>query len=343
MVSKAFTVLSDTQKRAIFDDTGADPDDRRAQAGSFARGGGMGGMNRGFGANEDMAAEEIFRAFFGGGGGPFGPGFGGGGGGFGGAGTTFTFFGPGGVRMQTHGGGFQRPRPGAGGAQGQNGQPTSIWVQLAPLIILFLVSMLTSLPSIISGLFEGADAFVPDPSFSFEQSTRHNLERTTTGRVGVTHFVNAKEFAQHPAYYAYVSANPELNFKTEAPHGSQQFKNDLVQHVLSLQSQQGQTAEPANAEATDEGVKTTKAEVRGKQKKFKIPPSLARFDRTVEQSYIARLQARCQRFLTGRQQRLEAARGFFGIGADWDKVKRITNERSGECVELGKLGYNVQY
>lgn len=86
MVSRAFGVLGDKEKRDKYDRFGTDPDSRfesaRAQAGNpfsgfgGARAGG-GGPGAGFGGGgmweEEMSPEEMFQRFFGGGfGGPFG-------------------------------------------------------------------------------------------------------------------------------------------------------------------------------------------------------------------------------------------------------------------------------
>lgn len=79
MVSKAFQVLSDSQKRAIFDQSGSDPEDRTA-----GRSSGFSGFSSspfGNGGEGEMSPEDLFNMFFGGGGGGFG-----GAGGFGGPG-----------------------------------------------------------------------------------------------------------------------------------------------------------------------------------------------------------------------------------------------------------------
>ncbi|KAH8701476.1 DnaJ domain-containing protein [Phaeosphaeriaceae sp. PMI808] len=78
LVSKAFQVLSDPDKKKKFDAYGGDPDARfnPASAGGGGGGGpgpfGGGGFQRG-GFQEEMTPEELFRQFFGGAfGGPFG-------------------------------------------------------------------------------------------------------------------------------------------------------------------------------------------------------------------------------------------------------------------------------
>jgi DnaJ family protein B protein 12 len=80
LVSKAFQVLSDADKKKKYDSFGGDPDARfnPATAGGGGGGGGAspfggGGFARGGGFQEEMTPEELFRQFFGGGfGGPFG-------------------------------------------------------------------------------------------------------------------------------------------------------------------------------------------------------------------------------------------------------------------------------
>lgn len=77
MVSKAFQVLSDPDKKKKFDNFGGDPDARFNPASAGGGGGGGfpgsgGGFPRG-GFQEEMTPEELFRQFFGGAfGGPFG-------------------------------------------------------------------------------------------------------------------------------------------------------------------------------------------------------------------------------------------------------------------------------
>lgn len=43
-----------------------------------------------------------------------------------------------------------------------------------------------------------------------------------------------------------------------------------------------------------------------------------------------------------KNQRLQQARGFFGLGADWDLVKKIEGEDLQACSRLRTLGYRVQ-
>lgn len=76
MVSKAFQVLSDADKKKKFDQFGGDPDARFNPAAAGGGGGAGpfsgGGFPRGGGFQEEMTPEELFRQFFGGGFGGFG-------------------------------------------------------------------------------------------------------------------------------------------------------------------------------------------------------------------------------------------------------------------------------
>ena len=99
--------------------------------------------------------------------------------------TVFTAtFGPGGFRTT-------RVRTNGGQQQRQNAEPRSIFMQLLPLFILFGFSLLNALPSLFS------TPPTPDPRFSFTQTPRYNIERTT-GSLGVKYHVNGAEFSGHP-------------------------------------------------------------------------------------------------------------------------------------------------
>ncbi|KAG0136609.1 hypothetical protein HOY82DRAFT_49540 [Tuber indicum] len=149
LVSRAFQVLSDPDKRALFDRHGGDPDARGGGGGGFADtpmrgfpgGGPFGTPGRGGGVFEgEISPEDLFNMFFGGGGmGPGGDLFGGGMGGF------QTFGGPG-IRIRQFGGQRRRPTQAAGREQVQPEQSlVRILIQLLPLIIFFILPILSSL------------------------------------------------------------------------------------------------------------------------------------------------------------------------------------------------------
>ncbi|GAB5589046.1 Chaperone protein dnaJ [Umbelopsis nana] len=172
MISKAFTVLSDSQKRAVFDAGGGDPEQRG--------GGGAASMFNQFhqqryaAANfsDELSPEDLFNAFFGGGGfnSPgFGPGF-----------RSATFVGPG-FRTRTFNTGGARRDP------GQRQQPTSTWMtlaQLLPLLLLFGVSILSSLFS------------ESTPQFSFDRTALYSQGRSTRQHK-VSYYVNPSTFASY--------------------------------------------------------------------------------------------------------------------------------------------------
>ncbi|KAJ7577042.1 hypothetical protein C8J56DRAFT_972183 [Mycena floridula] len=180
MVSKAFQVLSDPQKRTMFDQSGSDPEDRTAGSGfstsPFSRGG------RGGGFEGELSPEDLFNMFFGGGGGAqaFG-------GGFGGGPVFTTSFGPGGFRTTSFGGQPQRQA----NNNARNADPRSVFLQLLPLFLLFGISLLSSLPNLFS------TPPVPDPMFAFTPTTRYNVARHTRPH-GITYHINPAEFMNHP-------------------------------------------------------------------------------------------------------------------------------------------------
>jgi DnaJ family protein B protein 12 len=249
-------------------------------------GGGMGGrgMGGGFGG-EELSPEDLFRFFFGQqGGAQFGGGgFGGGGGGF-----RTQFYGPGGIHMSTGG---RRAVPNGGNAAAE---PTgSVWLQLAPLLLLFGFSLLTQLPSFF-GLTAPAD-----PDFNFSPSERYNVPRTSASDMAVPYFVSAREFSSHPIYVDIVDANPSLGFKSKAEKGSSSYRHDLLRHIL---------ATPKITDATVQPVRLVS------------PPSLKSFEKKVERSYVHTLQSYCQQEIGNRNQQMEQARGFLGIGRDLERV-----------------------
>lgn len=66
--------------------------------------------------------------------------------------------------------------------------------------------------------------------------------------------------------------------------------------------------------------------------------ALSRFESNIEQVYTQNLYTQCQRDVNKRERRKEAEIGFFGIGADWEKVKSIEAETFASCEELKRLG-----
>lgn len=146
-------------------------------------GGGGGGFQRaggqqfrtygGGGMGAEIDPQDLFNMFFGGGG-------------FGGPSATFTFGGPGmqGARVHRAGG---RPQAGRGRAQ-PAAQETNALLQLLPLLILGLFSLLAYLPNIFA---------TPDPSYTWSPSGKHRAQRFTP-RHGVAYYVDTTAWEQHP-------------------------------------------------------------------------------------------------------------------------------------------------
>ncbi|CAK7203269.1 Chaperone protein dnaJ [Sporothrix eucalyptigena] len=201
MVSRAFSVLGDKEKRAKYDRFGTDPDSRFGGGGGaggggagagmqnpFARAGGMGG-----GWEEEISPEEMFRRFFGGGGGGFGP--------FGGfdTGPQFVFNMGGGPGFRVHQFGGARPRARPRQANGQGGQAQeqesslfSTLIGLLPVLILFILPLLSSIfsgdgtssqPAMPQMVFDA-----PEPPWTLGRRTKSNVK----------YFVDPKDKAFQP-------------------------------------------------------------------------------------------------------------------------------------------------
>jgi DnaJ family protein B protein 12 len=67
-------------------------------------------------------------------------------------------------------------------------------------------------------------------------------------------------------------------------------------------------------------------------------PTLRRFEENVDRSFTQETYAVCQRGLDSKQRRKDQAIGFFGIGADWEKVKQIEAETVESCETLKRMG-----
>ncbi|KAI5809508.1 hypothetical protein DFH27DRAFT_535187 [Peziza echinospora] len=199
VVSKAFQVLSDPQKRDHFDKFGGDPDSRGGVGNGGGGGGGGGNPFAGFSQRgsfaEEMSPEDLFNMFFGGGGGPFG----GGGGPFGGSpfGEFVSFGGPG-IRVHQFGGNGPRRRrqaqagaagAGRGGAAEPQEEASALrtFMQLLPLLLLFILPVISSL---ISELGAGSTSKIPD--YRFEKIVPFTEHRTTP-RHRIPYWVNPKD------------------------------------------------------------------------------------------------------------------------------------------------------
>ncbi|PNS14591.1 hypothetical protein CAC42_2648 [Sphaceloma murrayae] len=196
LVSRAFQILSDPDKRTKFDKFGGDPDNRFSSASSASP---FSGFSQAAGASrggpmfeEEISPEEMFRQFFGGG---MGGGFGGGGP-FGGGlfdtgpGFVFNLGGGPGIRVHQFGGGRPRQRPHNHDAPPPS--PLSALQSLLPIILIFIFPILSS---IFSSLFGGSTA--TGPSFRFDAPVPPLVQKHTSGNHKVAYYVDPVEVADY--------------------------------------------------------------------------------------------------------------------------------------------------
>ncbi|KAF4119550.1 DnaJ-like protein subfamily B member 12 [Geosmithia morbida] len=199
MVSRAFGILGDKEKREKYDRFGGDPDSRFGGApppnpfsGFASRGppGAAGSAGGGFPGRaggmweEELSPEEMFARFFGGGGGGFG------GGGFGGPEFVFNFGGGPGIRVHQFGGARPRRRP----QQAQQGQqqetsPLQNLIGLLPIIIFFVLPMITS-------LFSFGDSTPATPQMVFDNPLPPYTHVRETPNHNIRYFVNPVDIAK---------------------------------------------------------------------------------------------------------------------------------------------------
>ncbi|CZR59599.1 related to HLJ1 protein [Phialocephala subalpina] len=239
MVSRAFGVLGDKEKRSKFDRFGGDPDSRfgggapqsspfsgfagRSQSSRAAGGGGGGSM-----WEEEISPEEMFNRFFGGGG--LGGGFGpfGGGGLFGDGGNQFVFNMGGGPGIRVHQFGGARPRRRPRDPNAPADPPASLQTTLMGLLPLLFILVLP----ILSSLFSGGGSTATGPSMRFDTAVPpHTLHRHTK-RMNVDYFINPTEVENYSAsQFSKLDQRAEINFIQRLNVECQQeeiAKQDLV-------------------------------------------------------------------------------------------------------------------
>lgn len=124
--------------------------------------------------------------------------------------------------------GFQRTqrRP-ARAANAEPATPASPFVQLLPMIILFAISFLGSLPSILN-LF-----VTPDPGYSFSPSRTYSSERLTAN-YRIPYYVNAQEFTSHPIYESIPASSRDLpHVGPSASHKLRTFEQGIERGYVS--------------------------------------------------------------------------------------------------------------
>lgn len=131
-----------------------------------------------------------------------------------------------------------------------------------------------------------------------------------TGGLGIHYFVNPREFSNHPVIGAEMA-------KEGAKLGR------IVDEPVPKEDGSGKS-------------KTTRKVVQGRAKRR--GPALKKFEDTVERIYTSDLYAQCQRGIEKKQRTRDAEVGIFGIGVDWEKVKKIEKEAVPSCEEMKRLG-----
>lgn len=192
VVSRAFQILSDADKKSKYDKFGGDPDNRFSSSAASGASpfSGFASQRRGAGGpmfEEEISPEELFRQFFGGGFGGGGP-FGGGGFGGGGPGFVFNMGGGPGIRVHQFGGDRARRRP----HNHQNAQPTTpieTLRSLLPLLLLFIIPLLSS-------LFSSSGPSGPSIRLGPKAIPPHTLSHNSA-RLNVPYWVNPADVVDY--------------------------------------------------------------------------------------------------------------------------------------------------
>ncbi|KAI9599597.1 hypothetical protein BDF19DRAFT_381400 [Syncephalis fuscata] len=163
LVSKAFTILSDQDKREHYDRYGADPESR---GGGSSPGFHHGGGGAAFNFESEITPEQLFNMFFNGG---FNEAS------FMGNGVRFQRFNSGGRAAQ------QQQQQQRRAAREENTTGFGYLVQLLPLLLLLFITF-------SSNIFSGPS----EPTYSFSRTYNHHSQQHTTPR-HVPYYVNARD------------------------------------------------------------------------------------------------------------------------------------------------------
>jgi DnaJ homolog subfamily B member 12 len=71
--------------------------------------------------------------------------------------------------------------------------------------------------------------------------------------------------------------------------------------------------------------------------------ALARFELKIEKRYLELRYDMCARAIERRERAMDAKRGLFGIGADWEGIKKLKEEKIEACEEVRRWGVRVEY
>ncbi|TQS38593.1 hypothetical protein Golomagni_00899 [Golovinomyces magnicellulatus] len=222
IVSRAFGVLSDKEKRALHDRSGGDPDSRfRGQqtsspfSGFTGRTSGDG--NRSGAYQEELTPEEMFRRFFGGGAM----------GGFGGnPGFVFNMGGGPGIRVQQFGGATPRRRP--RNANAQQEQEASIRQTIMSFLPLIIILVLPIFSSLISSFTSSP----PGPTMRFDGPVQPHTLHRRTNILNINYYIDPDEVKSFtPSKWNSLDKQAEINFVNQLNLDCQkeiQTKEDII-------------------------------------------------------------------------------------------------------------------
>ncbi|QSZ31601.1 hypothetical protein DSL72_001168 [Monilinia vaccinii-corymbosi] len=229
MVSRAFGVLSDKDKRTKYDRFGGDPDSRfgggappsnpfsgfsQRSAGAAARPGGRSMFE------EEISPEEMFQRFFGGG-------FGGGGIFNDQPGFVFNLGGGPGIRVHQFGGARPRRRP-----RDPNAPPDPPPSLIQTLINLLPLLLLFGLP-LLGSLFSGGENSVPN--MRFDNPVPPHTAHRVSSRMNVNYYVNPADIKGFSAHkLAQLDRDAEVQYVQRLKMGCEQevqHQNHLLQEA----------------------------------------------------------------------------------------------------------------
>ncbi|RKF71949.1 putative J domain-containing protein C17A3.05c [Golovinomyces cichoracearum] len=222
IVSRAFGVLSDKEKRALHDRSGGDPDSRFGGQQTSSPFSGFAGRTSGDGSRsgahrEELTPEEMFRRFFGGstmGGFGGNPGF------------VFNMGGGPGIRVQPFGGATPRRRP--RNANAQQEQPASLRQTIMGFLPLIIILVLPIFSSLISGFTSSP----PGPTMRFDRPVQpHTLHRRTSN-LKINYYIDPNEVQTFtPSKWNSLDKKAEINYVNRLNMDCQkeiQTKEDII-------------------------------------------------------------------------------------------------------------------
>ena len=184
-------------------------------------------------------------------------------------------------------------------------------MQLLPLILLFLFSILTQLPSLLSSTPP------PDPSFVFDPypagSGKYTLLRKSQN-FKIDYYLDESNFPTTQIYADLLKSNSKIDLEA----------------LIAKQGSISSTLTPAFQLLPSLSSSTSFDQLR-------LPKSLFEFENRLEQLYLRNLQIQCENQQDARARKRQNALGFFGIGRDEELLNRLKAEPLPACARLREL------